>query len=76
MHECATTGLDIAVVEIWFLDAVIHRHFGETAPKPAGVQAGGEVALWYEENFAERMPLLKALSGEDLTAPVDFIGAE
>jgi uncharacterized damage-inducible protein DinB len=64
----------IAVVEIWFLDAVVHRHFGETAPMPAGVKTGRDVAQWYEENFANRMPLLEALSGEELATPVDFLG--
>jgi hypothetical protein len=63
----------IAMVEIWFLDAVIHRHFGETAPRPAGVKTGRDVAEWYEENFARRIPLLEAISAEDLTTPVDFV---
>src|ERR1700733_11788010 len=39
----------LAVVEIWFLDAVIHRHFGETAPMPAGVKTGRDVPQWYED---------------------------
>jgi len=64
----------LAVVEIWFLDAVIHRHFGETARMPPEVKTCGDVAQWHEENFAQRVPLLEALSGEDLTTPVDFIG--
>jgi uncharacterized damage-inducible protein DinB len=62
----------VAVVEIWFLDAVIHRHFGETAPRPEGVETGSDVAQWYDENFAQRLPLLDALSGDDLATPVDF----
>lgn len=64
----------IALVEIWLLDAVIHRHFGEIAPKPSGVNTGPDIAQWYEENFAQRMPLLEALSGEELATPVEFIG--
>jgi hypothetical protein len=39
----------LAVVEIWFLDAVIHRHFAETTPMPAGVKTGDDVAQWYED---------------------------
>jgi uncharacterized damage-inducible protein DinB len=74
VHECTAPGWHIAVVEIWFLDAIIHRQFGEPAPKPAEVKTGRDVAQWYEENFAQRMPLLEALSGEDLTVPVDFHG--
>ena len=64
----------LAVCEIWFLDAIIHRHFGETAPMPGGMQTGRDVAQWYDENFAQRMSLLEALSGEELATPVDFIG--
>jgi uncharacterized damage-inducible protein DinB len=64
----------LAVVEIWFLDAVIHRHFGETAPMPAEMKTGRHVAEWYDENYKERRPRLEALSGEDLATPVDFMG--
>jgi uncharacterized damage-inducible protein DinB len=64
----------LAFVEIWFLDAIIHRHFGETAPIPAGVKTCRGVAQWYEENFARRIPVLETLSAEDLATPVDFNG--
>src|SRR4051812_42511033 len=64
----------IALCEIWFLDAVIHRQFGESAEKPATMKVCGDVAEWYEENFARQMPLLEALSGEDLITPVDYLG--
>jgi uncharacterized damage-inducible protein DinB len=64
----------IAVVEMWFLDAVIHRRFGETMPPPAEVKTCREVAQRYEQSFLQRLPLLEALSGEDLKTPVDFIG--
>ena len=64
----------IAAVEMWFLDAVIHQRFGETAARPEGVKTGADVARWYDESFAQRMPLLEALSGEQLATPVDFIG--
>ena len=62
----------IAVCEIWLLDAIIHRQFGEISPKPPAVKACQDVALWYEENFARRVPLLEALSGDDLATPVEF----
>lgn len=67
-------AVHLAVVEIWFLDAVIHRHFAETVPMPEGAKTGHDIAEWYEENFARRMPHLEALSGQDLTTPVDFHG--
>jgi uncharacterized damage-inducible protein DinB len=64
----------IAASEIWILDAVIHRHFGEFAAMPEEVKTGGDVAQWYEDSFAQRLPLLEALSGEELTTPIDFHG--
>ena len=64
----------LAVCEIWLLDAVIHRHFGEIAAMPPEVKTCSDVAQWYDENFMLRMPLLEALPGEDLAKPVDFIG--
>jgi uncharacterized damage-inducible protein DinB len=64
----------LSVVEIWFLDAVIQRQFGKTAPRPAKLNTTCEVAQWHEENVAQRVPLLEALSGEALITPVDFIG--
>lgn len=64
----------IAVTEIWFLDAVLHRQFGETGPLPDGTKTGRDIAQWYEENFANRMPLLEVLSAEDLATPVDYLG--
>lgn len=63
----------LSVVEIWFLDAVIQRQFGKTVPRPAKLDTACEVAQWHEENFAQRVPLLKALSGEALITSVDFL---
>jgi uncharacterized damage-inducible protein DinB len=64
----------IALAEVWFLDAVIDRRFGEFAAKPEDVQTGPGIAHWCEENFQRRIPLLEALSGEHLATPVDFHG--
>jgi uncharacterized damage-inducible protein DinB len=64
----------IAAAEMWLLDAVIHRQFGEFASLPADLSACRDVAQWYEENTAQRVRLLETLDGEHLTAPVDFIG--
>jgi len=76
-HElCRSAGRlcwHIAAAEIWFLDAVIQRRFGEFEARPAEVKSGGDVARWYAENFARRVPLLEALSGEELATPVDYL---
>ncbi len=64
----------IAVVEMWFLDAVLHRQFGDTATLPAEMKTSHDVAQWYAQNFAERLAPLQALSGQLLATPVDFLG--
>ena len=64
----------IAVVEIWFCDAVVHQRFGEVPPLPDTVINCQDIAEWYAENFRQRMLLLKELSNEDLRTHVDFIG--
>jgi len=64
----------IAVVEIWFLDAIIDRRFGEVPALPDPVVTAQHVAQWYLENFTRRLAILKGLSNRDLATPVDFIG--
>jgi uncharacterized damage-inducible protein DinB len=65
----------LAATEVWFLDAVIDLVFKEDdSPMPSGLKTGGDVARWYDENFARRIPRLEALSGEHLITPVDYIG--
>ncbi len=64
----------IATVEIWFLDAVIDRRFGEGELLPGDVSTCEKVVQWYRENFERRMPVLKELSNEDLAKPIDYIG--
>jgi len=64
----------VALVEIWFLDAVIQRGFGEVAPLSETVRTCQDIAQWYAENFTRRVAILKELSDEDLATPVDFIG--
>jgi len=64
----------IALCAVWFLDAVIHRQFGEDEPLPADVKTAPDVARWYTDKFAQQVPLLKALSGEDLATRIDYLG--
>jgi uncharacterized damage-inducible protein DinB len=64
----------VAMVEMRFLDAVMQRRFGKTAPRPAEVRTGSKVAQWHRGNLAQRVPLLEALPGEALITPLDFIG--
>jgi uncharacterized damage-inducible protein DinB len=65
----------IAGTEMWFLDAVIEHVFkDDDIPPPAELKPGPDMARWYDENFAQRLPRLEALSGEHLATPVDYIG--
>jgi len=65
----------LAATEMWFLDAVIDHVFREDdSPMPSEPKPGADIARWYDENFAQRLPRLEALSGEHLATPVDYIG--
>jgi len=64
----------IAVCEVWFLDAVLTRRF-EDINAPAGrLGTSADVAQWYAENCASRLPRIEMLPGEDLATPVDWLG--
>ena len=65
----------LAVVEMWFLDAVIEHVFKQDVPPmPSELKPGAEIVRWYEENFAQRIPRLEGLTGEHLATPVDYLG--
>ena len=65
----------IAATEMWFLDAIIDHVFKEDdSPMPPELQPGAGIARWYDENFAQRLPRLEVLSGEQLATPVNYIG--
>ena len=65
----------IATTEMWFLDAIIDHVFKEDdSPMPSELRPGADIARWYDENFAQRLPRLEALSGEHLATPVNYIG--
>ena len=64
----------IALTDIWFLDAILSGRFGEAAPVPEEASTCGDVAIWYSDNFARRLPLLSQLTAADLGREVDFHG--
>jgi len=41
---------------------------------PPGRKPEADIARWYDENFAQRLPRLESLSGEHLATPVNYIG--
>jgi len=51
----------LAATEMWFLDAVIDHVFKEDdSPMPSELKPGADIARWYDENFARRLPRLES----------------
>ena len=68
-------AVHIATTEMWFLDAVLNLAFhDDDSLTPSQWKTPADVASWYDENFAQRLPRIEALSGEHLATPVNFIG--
>lgn len=65
-HICGT--------ELWFLDGVIERHFGDGPDIPESLKTGSDVAGWHAEQFAQRAARIEKLTGEELATPVDWLG--
>ena len=63
----------IAICELWFIDAVIHRRFDDITPFERPMDTCHDVAHWYAEQFAGRLPLLVALTDEELATPVPYL---
>lgn len=74
-HPDSRSALELArhivLAEIWFLDAVIERRFGEFA-SDSQMGTCQDAAQWYAMNFARLVPLLETLSDSDLATPVPF----
>jgi uncharacterized damage-inducible protein DinB len=64
----------IAVTEIWFLDGVITKRFEEDDGPYDSMRTCADVVHWYAEKVGCRMPQLERLSGNDLAAPVPWLG--
>lgn len=64
----------LAGTEMWFLDGVIERRFREEEWKPDETATGSQIAAWYEAEAAKRVARIEALTGEQLAAPVDWLG--
>lgn len=64
----------LAGTEMWFLDAIIQRVFREDEWTPEPTATGEEIATWYEAEGERRLAGIEALSGDDLIAPVNWLG--
>ena len=66
----------IVTSQLFFLEGVINAHFDSaSAPKlPESVKTPEQLLEWDQENFGKTLDKVKAMSGEQLAAPVDFFG--
>jgi uncharacterized damage-inducible protein DinB len=68
-------GWHIAAVDVWFLDCIAAMSFDRAQiEQPASIQTGAEIAAWYEQAIAEKLPKLEALTPEQWATPVSFFG--
>ncbi|HTX40429.1 MAG TPA: DinB family protein [Bryobacteraceae bacterium] len=77
-HEKNWTALrlarHLAGTEMWFLHAVIHGQFVDGQGPSGEVRTGAAMAAWYEEQAARRTAQIEALPGDQLAAPVNWLG--
>lgn len=77
-HQKNWTALRLARhtagTEMWFLHAVIHGKFMDGQGPSAEVNTGPAMAAWYEQQGAQRVAQIEALTGEELARAVDYIG--
>ena len=76
-HPHGKSALELArhivLCEIWFLDAILNRQFGELIPLAKPIESCQEAAELYAAEFARRIPLLEALSDADLATTVQYL---
>jgi uncharacterized damage-inducible protein DinB len=65
----------VAAAEMRFMDSVIAGQFDlSPRPRPDSVKHSGDLAVWYGQNFGERLDKLTALSNDQLIKIIDFRG--
>jgi uncharacterized damage-inducible protein DinB len=68
----------LATADIWFLDCIINGKFAfdpEAAKRAETAFTGvDDVVAFYKKTFPEKLQALRALSGEQLAANLDFMG--
>ena len=57
--------------DVWFLDSVLHQHFGE--PAASGATTITELAAWYKAHMPAKLEQVLAMDGTHLAALVDFL---
>jgi uncharacterized damage-inducible protein DinB len=65
----------IASSDVFFMNSIADRKFARgEAGVPAQIKSAADVAAWYDANRPAAVARLKAMSGEDLAKPLDFMG--
>jgi uncharacterized damage-inducible protein DinB len=68
----------LATADIWFIDSILKGSFdwNEDAAKQAQSQFNNvnDVVAFYQKSFPEKLKQLRALPGDQLTAPISFFG--
>lgn len=65
----------IAATDIWFINGIVGCNFQIAPPDmPADMKTGQQIAAWYDQEIAAGMPKIEAMTGEQLSTPVDFFG--
>ena len=65
-------AVHLAETDVWFLDSVIHQHFG--TPTPSGATTVAELASWYKAHMPAKLEAVLALDGTHLAPVVDCFG--
>ncbi|MHB8754633.1 MAG: DinB family protein [Candidatus Acidiferrales bacterium] len=79
IHPKARTALELAwhivMMETWFLDSIFQGQFyaGVSSKVPNEIKTGGDVVMWYSEQFEPNFKKASKLSGEYLARPMSFL---
>ena len=63
-------AVHLAETDVWFLDSVVHQHFG--SPVPSGATTIAELAAWYKTHMPAKLEQVLALDGAHLAPEVTF----
>jgi uncharacterized damage-inducible protein DinB len=64
----------IGICELWFLDAIARGRFEDVVPPPQTAATCADLAQWYAQETANRIPVLQSLKPDDLVKRIDYIG--
>jgi uncharacterized damage-inducible protein DinB len=64
----------IVTSQIFFLEGIVNGQFAPGAKLPESVTTPEQLLEWDEENFGKALDKVKAMTPEQLAAPVDFFG--